>query len=467
MKKLVIVDNDTTVAGLYRNKFRESGYHVEIARDGKLGLAMILRDKPDAVLMELLLPELSGEELIGQLRSNPEFAQLPIVIATHGYSAAMLEKAWDAGANEVLTKAVHTAPQIVEAVRKAIENRNIATTAQGVRTQSKAKSVPVDVTTRLDSPTPSLTAEAVQEIDEEASEAQFPDRSALSVRALSGGRTDTSRFQQKTSLVQRTPQDMESEGDSGGTEDHAAVQAELLQAFSRRAPALVADLRATLARFIECPPGQVRLSYLLELSGKARAFGGSCSMAGLPNLHHSVGILDRLAKELFQKPTMITNVATHTLAQGIDLIAWQLETTGNPALETIGSAMTLVVEDDEVSWQAICSSLARASFHPVVVCDDFTAKRFLAKNAVSLVVLDLDAAHVNAIELCEQMRLSETNKLTPAIFLATSIELETKAKITLCAPSDVVMKPFLFNELAMKAALLFQKQRTAKFNGAH
>jgi len=483
MKKLVIIDNDRTVADIYRNKFREEGFHVELARDGKSGLAMIMLNKPDAVLMEFILPELSGEEVIRQLRGKPDYEKLPIVIATHCYSGALLEKAWDVGADEVLTKAVHTPPQVFEAVLQAIEMRKNSVAEAGISPSTESTPAPVDAAAHPNSTAPSLTAPPAfvwgKSVREHASpqagqaiyqknvaslsvETQPPSKAALPVLPSGAGAQRPLNCVPEAKLAHEIPQAFLPVGDLIDVESHIVSQAGLLQAFLKRVPALMAGMRATLARFIECPTGQVRLSHLIDLQDKARAFSVSCSMAGLPNIQHSAGILERLAEEVCEKPALITSSVIHTLAQGIDLVAWQLKHTANPALDTIGCALILVLEDNEISWLAICSSLSMARFHPIVVCDEITTSRILEKNPLDLVVLDLDAAHVNGFELCERMRHAETNKDTPVIFLASSIDLEMKSKIALCGASELVMKPFLFNELALKAYLLVQKHAFAR-----
>ncbi|MCL4788256.1 MAG: response regulator, partial [Verrucomicrobia bacterium] len=74
MKKVLIIEDDQIVANIYRNKFTVDGYQVEIALDGETGLELINSFRPDAVILDLMLPKISGVELMTPLRAEPAFA---------------------------------------------------------------------------------------------------------------------------------------------------------------------------------------------------------------------------------------------------------------------------------------------------------------------------------------------------------------------------------------------------------
>lgn len=69
MKKILIIDDDPIVAGVYRGKFQVEGFLVEIATDGQTGLDLILKSHPDVVLLDLMLPKLSGVEVLKDRKS--------------------------------------------------------------------------------------------------------------------------------------------------------------------------------------------------------------------------------------------------------------------------------------------------------------------------------------------------------------------------------------------------------------
>ena len=80
MTKIAIVEDDQAISQMYRIKFEAEGYNVETAENGKLGLEMIETIKPDIVLLDLMMPEMNGDEMLKRLRAtdwlpDPESAQ--------------------------------------------------------------------------------------------------------------------------------------------------------------------------------------------------------------------------------------------------------------------------------------------------------------------------------------------------------------------------------------------------------
>src|SRR6266566_8917738 len=104
MNKILIIEDDQIVANIYRNKFSVEGYQVEVALDGLAGLDLVRSFRPDAVLLDLMLPKLTGVELMKSIRSEPDFEKVPIIVFSNTYLTTMVEQAWKAGATKCLSK---------------------------------------------------------------------------------------------------------------------------------------------------------------------------------------------------------------------------------------------------------------------------------------------------------------------------------------------------------------------------
>ena len=120
MKKILIVEDDQIVANIYRNKFSVEGYRVEVAGDGATGMELVSSFRPDAVILDLMLPALTGVEFVKRIRANPETRNLPIIVFSNTYLTNMVQEAWKAGATKCLSKANCTPKQIVEVLRSAL-----------------------------------------------------------------------------------------------------------------------------------------------------------------------------------------------------------------------------------------------------------------------------------------------------------------------------------------------------------
>jgi CheY-like chemotaxis protein len=122
MKKILIIEDDQVVANIYRNKLTVEGYEVEIAYDGQVGLELLRQCEPDAVILDLMLPTVTGVELMKKVRADPAFRYLPIIVFSNTYLTNTVQEAWKAGATKCLSKANCLPQQLLEVVRNVIGN---------------------------------------------------------------------------------------------------------------------------------------------------------------------------------------------------------------------------------------------------------------------------------------------------------------------------------------------------------
>jgi DNA-binding response OmpR family regulator len=117
MKKILIIEDDLIIANIYRNKFSLEGFQVDIANDGVAGLEAIKIFRPDAVVLDLMLPKMTGVELMKKVRSEADFQKLPIIVFSNTYLTNMVQEAWKAGATKCLSKANCSPKQLLDVVR--------------------------------------------------------------------------------------------------------------------------------------------------------------------------------------------------------------------------------------------------------------------------------------------------------------------------------------------------------------
>ena len=120
MKKILIIEDDQIVANIYRNKLAVEGYTAEVASDGETGLKVMRTFKPQLILLDLMLPGISGVEVIKEIRSEQEFSKVPIIIFSNTYLTNLIQEAWRAGANKCLSKSNCRPKDVIEIVRNAI-----------------------------------------------------------------------------------------------------------------------------------------------------------------------------------------------------------------------------------------------------------------------------------------------------------------------------------------------------------
>src|SRR5262245_9934909 len=120
MKKILIIEDDQVSARAYRTRLEKEGFEVHVAMDGQSGWDQLLDLRPDAVLLDLMLPKISGIELIRKIRSLDEFKALPVMVYTNRFIPRLVEDARAAGATEIFNKASVTASMLIQALRGAL-----------------------------------------------------------------------------------------------------------------------------------------------------------------------------------------------------------------------------------------------------------------------------------------------------------------------------------------------------------
>ncbi|MCS7091136.1 MAG: response regulator [Verrucomicrobiota bacterium] len=121
MNKVLFIENDAVVAGIYRNKLSMEGFQVEVVSDGETGLQRARETAPDVILLDLMLPKLTGLEVIRILRADPAFQTTPIIVLTGTYLTSMVQEAWKAGATKCLAKANTTPKILVDTLRSMLQ----------------------------------------------------------------------------------------------------------------------------------------------------------------------------------------------------------------------------------------------------------------------------------------------------------------------------------------------------------
>ena len=120
MKKILIIEDDQIVANVYRNKLAVEGYKAEVAFDGESGLKVMRVFQPDLIILDLMLPTISGVEVIKEIRKENDFIKTPIIVFSNTYLTNLIQDAWRAGANKCLSKSSCSPKDFIDVVRHTI-----------------------------------------------------------------------------------------------------------------------------------------------------------------------------------------------------------------------------------------------------------------------------------------------------------------------------------------------------------
>ena len=120
MTKIAIIEDDQAISQMYRFKFEAEGYDVQTAENGRLGLALSEEMKPDIILLDLMMPEVTGDVMLRQLRATDWGKDIKVIILTNMGEQELPPGLTDLNVSGVVLKADMTPRQVAELVNKKL-----------------------------------------------------------------------------------------------------------------------------------------------------------------------------------------------------------------------------------------------------------------------------------------------------------------------------------------------------------
>ena len=105
-KTVFIIEDEEDAAELFAEMMRISGFRVLKTSNSAPAIAMMTADKPDIVLLDIMMPEVSGLDILRQMRRDPNLADIPVIMVTAKGMPADIKNGMEAGASTYLTKPV-------------------------------------------------------------------------------------------------------------------------------------------------------------------------------------------------------------------------------------------------------------------------------------------------------------------------------------------------------------------------
>jgi DNA-binding response OmpR family regulator len=122
--RVLIADDNPQGVELLEAYLSETDYEVQTAADGEETLRKVAEWKPDLILLDIMMPRISGFEVCKRLRKNPETAGMVILMITALDQPSDIERAVEAGANDFLTKPINKT-DLMSRVRSALQSRHV------------------------------------------------------------------------------------------------------------------------------------------------------------------------------------------------------------------------------------------------------------------------------------------------------------------------------------------------------
>lgn len=118
--KILIIEDDKFLRQLATKKIAKQDFDIVGAVDGETGLEKAEKEKPDLILLDLILPGMGGFEVLSELKDDPELSTIPVVILSNLGQKNEIEKGLQMGAEDYLVKAHFTLDEVVEKIEEVI-----------------------------------------------------------------------------------------------------------------------------------------------------------------------------------------------------------------------------------------------------------------------------------------------------------------------------------------------------------
>jgi PleD family two-component response regulator len=218
-------------------------------------------------------------------------------------------------------------------------------------------------------------------------------------------------------------------------------------------------LRKLIRSVMDADPA-AREPLLVDLYRKVHALVGSAGFVGFAEIAQLASVLEALLKEMMDQPKTVNDSTLRTVANAVEFTG-ELFRDSRARSAELPPAKVLIVDDECLSRRAVVFALSKAhlNYQGTDLADPAVALELAKESRFDLIFLDVQMPGINGFDLCSRIRETPLNATTPIIFVTSLSDFKSRAKSTLSGGSDLIAKPFLFVELALKAIMILLRSR--------
>ena len=120
--KILIAEDDPTLGSILSEKFRKWNYQVSLAKNGLETMEMIVSEKPDLLLLDILMPIKNGMEVLEEMAEKGYIKEVPVIIISNSGQPVEVERAKELGVEDYLIKTKFDPQDVLEKVAKVLKN---------------------------------------------------------------------------------------------------------------------------------------------------------------------------------------------------------------------------------------------------------------------------------------------------------------------------------------------------------
>ena len=121
MKKILLVEDEKILGEMYKDKFSKAGFEVHLVREAEEGLKLVKKEKPDLVVLDILLPRENGIFFLEERKKDSEIFSIPVIAFSNFDDPETKKEALKLGAKDYLIKTNYTPEEIVKKIKKYLK----------------------------------------------------------------------------------------------------------------------------------------------------------------------------------------------------------------------------------------------------------------------------------------------------------------------------------------------------------
>jgi CheY-like chemotaxis protein len=126
MAKIMLVEDDKNLSAIYKDRLLAEGYEIVLAHDGEEALALAVKEKPNLIVADVMMPKISGFDMLDILRSTPETKNTKVIMMTALSQAEDQQRATQLGANKYLVKSQVTLDDVARVVKEVLSETTVS-----------------------------------------------------------------------------------------------------------------------------------------------------------------------------------------------------------------------------------------------------------------------------------------------------------------------------------------------------
>lgn len=120
MKKILFIEDESVLQKTFDSAFKSEGYEVVSALDGETGVNLAKTQKPDLILLDMVLPKLTGFEVLKKLKEDSKTKKIPVIVLTNLERMSDIDKALELGATTYLVKVNYSLDEVIKKVKSIL-----------------------------------------------------------------------------------------------------------------------------------------------------------------------------------------------------------------------------------------------------------------------------------------------------------------------------------------------------------